>query len=241
MQLNGPVDPLARPAATRRNESTDQQVLGCPVPLDILQAQRSPGGKVCIVFQNEWYGEVRLVLRLLTRGDLITISSLLNGNAPRDEMQREEAVLRLCLVDPTYDSLVKRYHEIPAGVITRAVQKLLHLSLGGAEQMDTTMKFVEWWRSTEEGRAELMAVCFLHIPLSMIWSMPMLEWASTVDAALTIAALNGLDTKKWMESGEISPIMPPPEAQNTPPPNIPGLPSGSNVQQEWSFQWRKQR
>jgi len=171
-------------------------------------------------------------VQALRRSDILALQSI----PAQHEIELERAVLRRALVDQPYDQL-EPDNQMPAGILSVLAKTVLRLSYAIPESQQDLLGRVEQWVSTPEGRIELLAILFLHLPIQTLWQSTMLEWAAMARAAAMAAAMAGLSVQDWIERGEWKW-----NVTETPPveERMGEQMIAPNVVQEYAFSWRKQ-
>lgn len=180
------------------------------------------GYRVRYRFRERMY---TFVFRLLQRAEVLTLSVL------DHDWLCEELVLSCCLIEPPYEQLLEDW--FPAGILSALARHIVKLSWAEPGQQQELVKRVQSWASSEEGRLEILAMAYLHIPIGRLWSMTAPEWALTMHAATFAAAAAGISVKDWLERGELR--APEPEGLI----ESRNRPLAPNLIEEYGLQWRK--
>lgn len=163
--------------------------------------------------------------RLLVRAELMAISTL------DQDWLVEEFVLSRALIVPTVEQIGQGWW--PAGLFSSLARRILQLSWSDPSQQQELVQRVSGWAETQEGRLELLAMVFLHVPIGKLWAMTLPEWAMTVHAATMAAAGAGISVPDWLERGELKPVEPEGVTETRNRPLAPGL------VEEYGLQWRR--
>ena len=187
----------------------------------------------CFRVRLVWHQqEYVFTVQALRRSDILALQSI----PAQHEIELERAVLRRALVDQPYDQL-EPDNQMPAGILSVLAKTVLRLSYAIPDSQQDLLGRVEQWVSTPEGRIELLAILFLHLPIQTLWQSTMLEWAAMARAAAMAAAMAGLSVQDWIERGEWKW-----NVTETPPveERMGEQMIAPNVVQEYAFSWRKQ-
>ena len=200
--------------------------------LEFPHASRTTGSRfrVRLVWHHRPF---QFEVRPLVRHEILAVQSI----PPERELELERTVLRFGLLDPDYDRFRQMEEQLPAGIPSVLARTVLHLSYATPDRQQELLQWVERWSSTPEGRVELLAMVFLHLPVQYLWRSEMKEWAVIARAAAMAAGAAGLAVQDWIERGEWKwniPQAPPLEER------VGDRVISPNLVEEYAFSWRKQ-